>query len=72
MNKEYMAIAAYHVVIKYQFGALIDALESLAEFNPKIYEAAAHMKELDSELEEEGRRLLERIEKEYEEKDKKD
>ena len=67
-----MAIAAYHVVINYQFGAIIDALEGLAEFNPKMYEVKAHMEELGRELEDEGRRLLERIEKEYEEKDKKD
>lgn len=62
MNKEYVVIAAFHTVISYQFGTLIDALESLAEFNPKMYEVAAHMKELDREIEEEGRRLLESIE----------
>ena len=67
-----MAIAAYHVVINYQFGAIIDTLEGLAEFNPKMYEVKAHMEELGRELEDEGRRLLERIEKEFEEKDKKD
>lgn len=72
MNKEYMLVALYHTVINHQLELIIEGLEELGEYNPKMYEVKAHMEELGRELEDEGRRLLERIEKEYEEKDKKD
>lgn len=68
MNKEYVLIALYHTVISHQLELVIEGLEELGEYNPKMYEMAAHMKELDREIEEEGRQLLERIEAE----DKKD
>lgn len=68
MNKEYVLIALYHTVISHQLELVIEGLEELGEYNPKMYEMAAHMKELDREIEEEGRQLLEKIEAE----DKKD
>lgn len=68
MNKEYVLIALYHTVISHQLELVIEGLEELGEYNPKMYEMEAHMKELGREIEEEGRQLLERIEAE----DKKD
>lgn len=68
MNKEYVLIALYHTVISHQLELVIEGLEELGDYNSKMYEMAAHMKELDREIEEEGRQLLERIEAE----DKKD
>lgn len=68
MNKEYVLIALYHTVISHQLELVFEGLEELGEYNPKMYEMAAHMKELGREIEEEGRQLLERIEAE----DKKD
>lgn len=64
MNKKYMAVALYHTLIHYQLELVIDALENLGEYNPTMHEVSAIMKEVDRELEEEGRQLLESIEKE--------
>ena len=64
MNKEYILVALYHTVINHQLELIIEALEELCEYNPKMYEVKAYMEELGCELEEEGRRLLERIERE--------
>lgn len=63
MNKKYVAIALYHTVINHELELVIEGLEELGEYNPKMYEMAAHMKELDREIEVEGRRLLESLEK---------
>lgn len=64
MNKKYIAVALYHTVIHYQLEMVIDALENLGEYNPIMYEVSALMKEVDKELENEGRQLLKEIEKE--------
>lgn len=64
MNKKYIAVALYHTVIHYQLEVIIDALENLCEYNPTMYEVSALMKEVDKELENEGRNLLKSIEKE--------
>ena len=62
MNEKYIVVAAYHTVISYQFGVLSDVLEQLSEYNPIMREVAACLKELDSDIEEEGRQLLKSIE----------
>lgn len=64
MEDKYVAVALYHSIIKYQFGLLDDALDALSEYNPLMREVAALMKEVDHELEENGRQLLKSIEKE--------
>lgn len=64
MNEKYERVLLYHTIIKYQFGLLIEALENLGEYNPIMYEVSALMKEVDKELENEGRQLLKEIEKE--------
>lgn len=64
MNEKYGSVAYYHVIIKYNFGLLIEALDALCEYNPTMREVSVLMKEVDREVEDEGRRLLKSIEKE--------
>lgn len=64
MNKKYIEVVLYHTVINHQLGLIIEALENLIEYNPRMREVSALMKEVDRELEDEGRQLLNRIEKE--------
>lgn len=64
MNEKYERVLLYHTIIKYQFGLLIEALDALGEYNPTMREVSALMKEVDHEIEVDGRQLLERIEKE--------
>lgn len=66
MNEKYIVVLTYHTLISYQFGLLGDLLENLSEYNPIMHEVGAHLKELDSEIEEEGRKLLKSIEGECE------
>ena len=63
MNKKYVAIALYHTVISYQLELVIEALEELIEYNPSMQEVLDLMKKLNIDLEDEGRTLLEKIEK---------
>lgn len=63
MNKKYVAIALYHTVISYQLELVIEALEELIEYNPSMQEVLDLMKKLKIDLEDEGRTLLEEIEK---------
>ena len=62
-SKKYMAIVLYHTIIDYQLNLVIEALEELVEYNPNMHGVLALMKEVEKELENEGRRLLEKIEK---------
>lgn len=64
MNEKYERVLLYHTIIKYQFGLLIEALDALGEYNPTMREVAVLMKEVDHEIEVDGRELLKRIEKE--------
>lgn len=63
MNKKYIMIALYHTVISYQLELVIEALEELIEYNPSMQEVLDLMKKLNIDLEDEGRTLLEEIEK---------
>ena len=63
MNKKYIMIALYHTVISYQLELVIEALEELIEYNPSMQEVLDLMKKLNIDLEDEGRTLLEKIEK---------
>lgn len=63
MNKKYIMIALYHTVISYQLELVIEALEELIEYNPSMQEVLDLMKKLKIDLEDEGRTLLEEIEK---------
>lgn len=62
MNKKYVSVVTYHTIIKYQFSALIDALIGLSVYNPDMLALAECMSQIDMELEEEGRKLLRRME----------
>ena len=64
MNEKYERVLLYHTIIKYQFGLLIEALDALGEYNPTMREVAVLMKEVDHEIEVDGRNLLKSIEKE--------
>lgn len=63
MNKKYIEVVLYHTVINHQLGLIIEALENLIEYNPRMREVAVRMRELERELEDEGRQLLKEIEK---------
>ena len=62
-SKKYMAIVLYHTIINHHLNLVIEALEELVEYDPNMHEVSALMKEVEKELENEGRRLLEKIEK---------
>lgn len=58
MNEKYYRVALYLTIIKYQFSLLNEALDALGEYNPKMRELSALMKEIDHEIEVDGRRLI--------------
>lgn len=64
MKDKYVEVALYHTIIKYQFILLIEALDALSEYNPMMHEVTDLMREVDHEIEVDGRQLLESIEKE--------
>lgn len=64
MKEKYYRVAFYLTVIKYQFSLIFEALDALGEYNPTMREVAVLMKEVDHEIEVDGRNLLKSIEKE--------
>ena len=63
MNEKYYRVAFYLTIIKYQFSLLNEALDALGEYNPTMREVSALMKEVDHEIEVDGRQLLKSIER---------
>lgn len=61
MNEKYYRVAFYLTIISYQFSLLNEALDALGEYNPTMREVLALMKEIDHEIEVDGRKLLKRI-----------